>query len=72
MSTNLEIEQEKDREKEKVGGRPAQLNEKKGDRGLEGEINNKGDIFLLEEQHDNFVAVVRKYEMLVATNARWK
>ena len=58
MSTNLEIEQEKDREKEKVGGRPAQLNEKKGDRGLEGEINNKGDIFLLEEQHDNCVAAV--------------
>ena len=25
------IEQEKDREKEKVGGRPAKLNEKKGD-----------------------------------------
>ena len=58
MSTNLEIEQEKDREKEKVGGRPAQLNEKKSDRGLEGEINNKGDIFLLEEQHDNYVAAV--------------
>ena len=58
MSTNLEIEQEKDREKEKVGGRPAQLNEKKGDRGLEGEMNNKGDIFLLEEQHDNYVAAV--------------
>ena len=29
------IEQEKDREKEKVGGRPAKLNEKKGDRDLE-------------------------------------
>ena len=29
------IEQEKDREKEKVGGRPAKLNEKTGDRGLE-------------------------------------
>ena len=27
-------EQEKDREKEKVGGRPAKLNEKKGDRDL--------------------------------------
>ena len=26
------IEQEKDREKEKVGGRPARLNEKKGER----------------------------------------
>ena len=57
---NLKIEQEKDREKEKVGGMPAKLNEKKGDRDLEREINNKGDIFLLQEQHDNFVAAVRK------------
>ena len=33
---NIEvIEQEKDREKEKVGGRPGKLNEKKGDRDLE-------------------------------------
>ena len=39
------IEQEKDREKEKLGGRPAKFNEKKGDRGLEREIKNKGDIF---------------------------
>ena len=54
------IEQEKDREKEKVGGRPAKLNEKKGDRDLEREIKNKGDIFLLEEQHENFVAAVTK------------
>ena len=38
MSTNLEYRQEKDREKEKVGGRPAKLNEKKGDRDLEREI----------------------------------
>ena len=29
------IEQEKDREKEEVGSRPAKLNEKKGDRDLE-------------------------------------
>ena len=36
MSTNLEyIEQEKDREKEKVGGRLAKLNEKKDERNLE-------------------------------------
>ena len=39
------VEQEKDREKEKAGGRPAKLNEKKGDRDLEREIKNKGDIF---------------------------
>ena len=35
------IKQEKDREKEKVGGRPAKLNEEKGDRDLEREIKNK-------------------------------
>ena len=65
------IEQEKDREKEKVGGRPAKLNEKKGDRGLEREIKNTEDIFfLLEEQHENFVATVTKWEILAATNAR--
>ena len=52
------IEQEKDREKEEVGGRPAKLNKKKGDRDLKREIKNKGDIFLLEEQHENFVAAV--------------
>ena len=46
------------------------LNEKKGDRDLEREMKNKGDIFLLEEQHENFVAAVKKWEMLAATNAR--
>ena len=64
------IEQEKDKEKEKRGGRPSKLNEKKGDRGLEREIKNKEDIFLLEEQHENFVAAVTKWEMLAATNGR--
>ena len=63
------IEQEKDREKEKVGDRPAKLNEKKGDRGLEREIKNRGDIFSLEEEQENFVAAVTKWEMLAATNA---
>ena len=41
------IEQEKDREKEKVGGRPEKLNEKKDDGGLEREIKNKGAIFFV-------------------------
>ena len=53
------IEQEKHREKEKVGGRLAKLNEKKGERDLEREIKNKGDIFLLlEEQNENFATAV--------------
>ena len=53
-----------------MGGRPAKFNEKKGDRGLEREIKNRGDIFLLEEQQENFAAAVKKWEMLAATNAR--
>ena len=52
------IEQEKYREKEKEGGRPAKFNKKKGDRDLEREI--KGDIFLFEEKHEDFVAAVTK------------
>jgi len=72
------IEEEKDREKEEVGGRPAKLNEKKGDWDLEREIKkNKGYIFFVEEQHENIVAAVTKGEMLAATNAgenerQWK
>ena len=54
------IEQEKHREKEKVGGRPEKLKEKRGDRDLEREIKNKGDLFLLEEQHENFVTALTK------------
>ena len=54
------IEQEKDKGKEKVGSRPAKLNEKKSDGDLEREIKNKGDIYLLEEQNEDFVAAMRK------------
>ena len=54
------IEQEKHREREKVGGRQAKLNEKKADKDLQREIKNKGDIFLLEEQQENFVTAVTK------------
>ena len=54
------IKQGKDREKEKVGGRPARFSEKKGDRDLERGIKNKGDTFLMEEQHENLVAEVTK------------
>ena len=39
------IEQEKDRKKEREDGRPEKLNEKKGDRDLERSIKNKGDVF---------------------------
>ena len=41
------------RERQRKSYRPAKVNEKKGDRDLEREIKNKGDIFLLEEQHQH-------------------
>ena len=48
-------------EKEKVGDRQAKLIEKKSDRELEREIKQtKETYFLLEEQHESFVAAVRK------------
>ena len=42
------IEQEKDRERDKVGGRPAEPNDKKGDRDLGRQIKKKGDIFFIQ------------------------
>ena len=50
------IEKGKDREKEKIGDRPADLNEKKSDAELGREIKSH---FLLEEKL-KFVAAVRK------------
>ena len=61
MSTNLEY-----REKNKVGDRPAKLNEKKSDRELERKIKS----YLLEEQHENVLAAVRKLEILAATEVK--
>ena len=45
MPTNLEY---RAREKEKVGGRPAKLNEKKDDRDLEREIKKQRRHFFVE------------------------
>ena len=53
MCRNLEYS-ERLREKEKVGGMPTKLNEKKSNRQLEREIKDKGGIFLLEEQRIKF------------------
>ena len=60
MPTNLGDREREREKKEKVRDRPAKLNEKKSDRELQREIKNKGDIFFLEEQHENFLATVRK------------
>ena len=63
MSTNLEYRARESQRKEKVGGRPAKLNEKKGrqrSRARDKKKKDNGDIFLLEEQRENFVAAVAK------------
>ena len=63
MSTNLEYRARESQRKEKVGGRRAKLNEKKGrqrSRARDKKKKDKGDIFLLEEQRENFVAAVAK------------
>ena len=64
MSTNLEYRARESQRKEKVGGRPAKLNEKKGRQRSRArdkkKKKDKGDIFLLEEQRENFVAAVAK------------
>ena len=61
MSTNLEYRaRERARKSESRWQVPAKLNEKKDDRDPKREIKNKGDISLLEEQHENFVAAVTK------------
>ena len=54
-----------------MGDRPAKLNEKKSDRELERKIKS----YLLEEQHEKFLAAVRKWEILAATKMKmgeWK
>ena len=50
MSTNLEYREERDRKTE------SRWQASKAQR----EIKNKGDILLLEKQHENFVAAVGK------------
>ena len=54
-----------------MSDRPAKLNEKKSHRELERKIGS----YLLEEQHENFLTAVRKWEILAATKVKmseWK
>ena len=70
MSTNLEYRAGERQRKRESRWQASEAQREKGDIGLEREIKNKGDIFLLKEQHENFVPALTKWEMLVATNAR--
>ena len=62
------IEQEKGREKEEVGGRPAKLNKKKGDRDLKREIKKTKETFFVGRKTRKFCSGGDK--MRNAPNAR--
>ena len=62
------IEQEKGREKEEVGGRPAKLNKKKGDRDLKREIKKTKETFFVGRTTRKFCSGGDK--MRNAPNAR--
>ena len=51
-----------------MGDRPAKLDEKTSDRKLS-ELERKIRSYLLEKQHEIFLAAVRKSEILAATKA---
>ena len=69
MPTNLKYRARERQRKRESRRQPAKLNEKKDDRDLEREQRRH---FLLEKQHENFVAAVTKFEMLSDTNTRRK
>ena len=60
-STNLEY---RARERQRMRESRQQASEAQREKGLQGsrarEKKNKGDLFLLEEQHENFLAAVTK------------
>ena len=60
MSINVEYRAGERQRKRGSWRQARKLNEKKGDRGLEREIKNRGHIFWLEEEQENFVAAVTK------------
>ena len=49
-----------EKEREKSGRRASEAQREKGRQGFRARDKNEGDIFLLEEQHENFVVVVTK------------
>ena len=63
MSTDLEYRERETQRKRESRQKASEAQPEKGRQrsgAKEREIKNKGDIFLLEEQHENFVAAVTK------------
>ena len=70
MSTNLEYRARERQRKRESGRQDSEAQREKERQGFRARDKKQRRHFLLEEQHENFVAAVRKLEMLVATNAR--
>ena len=60
MSTNLEYRARERLRKRESRRQASEAQREKGRQRFKARDKNKGDIFLLEEEHENFVAVVRK------------
>ena len=70
MSTNLEY-RARERQKKRERRRQARETQREKGRQRSRAIDKKQRRrFLFQEQHENFVAAVTKWEMLTATNAR--
>ena len=70
MSTNLEYRARERQRKIESWQQASKVQQEKRQQRSRVRDRKKGDIFLLEEQHENFVAAVTKWEMPVATNVR--
>ena len=72
MSTNWECRARETQRKRESRRQASEAQREKGQQRSRARDKNKGHIFVLEEQHENFVTAVTKWELLAATNARWK
>ena len=73
MSTNLEYragERQRKRESRREASEAQRENGRQSWRSRARDKKQRRHFFLLEEQHENFVAAVTKWEMLAATKAR--
>ena len=60
MPTNLEYRARERQKKRESRRQASEAQREKGRQNLEREMKSKGDIFLLKEQHENFVAAMTK------------
>ena len=73
MPTNFEYTAREGQRKRESGRQASEAQREKGrQRSRTRDKQNKGDNFLSEEQHENFVTAVTTWEMLAAINARRK